>query len=470
MTNERRRLLEAQIQALPTRQVQISGELVTVKWDEQNATIYLMNNDGSWTGRSSRAELPPISEPAEQFVRDEIADEKTVSETCSENSGENILEEAVLPEDVTQQILGLEEETDSRKSRGLSKKNIIIGIAGIVVLAALAACIMFASRLGATNTNYPTPMETAPSTTATDLPTEPANDTTAPDMPTNETLPVIDDMTIYALKCDYALYPGMILDESMISLVALTDTEYQMLSSLHGIYTNADINAILGLKVQQFIPTGKYLAYADLSKDFTPDNPWISVSTSKVMLPINVCVQDLEKLLWGNQIQLEIEVKSQHTAPTGTDNSEGETSPTSPNGIDHNSSVVQSTVIDHYVIDQAVIVDLCMNDGKSLYDQYWALALVPEIYQTAALEKLYPSDEKANQLLPLYIIVEVTQEQQNIIEGILASKYESIDVAIPAYTACCENERQIVTYEKLQVAIVAVMNYISALNVEENAK
>lgn len=471
MGTEHRLVREAQIQALPSRQVQINGEIVTVKWDEENQTIYLMNTDGSWTGRSSKYELPPQPDEAAQPMPDE-GDNNDVPapeiDIFADSDGEET-EDKTEPEDIAT-FLGIDEEEAPKPKLGKSpNKIIILGIVGVVAAAILVGCIAFASQLGASKTPYIPPTQP---TIMTDEPiqtTAPVESTTAPHEATIVTEPTENDTAIYALRTNVELYPGDTLEESVFSSFAIPDAEYQLLSSLHGIYTDADIDHILGMKIQKYVPAGKYLAYEDLSKDFAPNNPWVTVSTGKVILPITLDVKDFEKLLWGNEVRIEIEVKSQHTAPAGTENTDGETTPTNPDGIDHNSSVVQSTVIDHYVIDQAVIVDLCDGENKSLYEQYWALALVPEIYQMDAVQKMFPSKEEAEQLIPVHIILEVTQEQQNVIEGILASKYESITINIPDYVVHCENESQTKAYEKLRLAMVAVMDHFTMLSAAEDA-
>lgn len=474
MTEDKRLLLEAQIAALPQRQVTLGGQIVTVKWDEENSTVYLMNSDGSWSGRKSHFTLPPepdiVMDGQDNVLLNATDDDElSVPEALQPDAGEE-KKEPDTPQDIAQQILGLGEinqakEEEASKAGGISKKTIIIGVAGIVIVAVLAACIAMASRLiSNSQSTYTEP--TTPMTTASQD-TQPTQETTHPTTATTPTTePVITEATIYALKTTTAIYPGAILDADSFTQTAISDADYQILSSLYGVYTNADIEHIIGMAAQKYIPAGKYLGYNDIGKTYTPDNPWASVSTLMVEFPVSVTAKDLHKFQWGNEVRIEIEVKSQHTTPAGTEGSENNTEPTTPEGVDHNSSVVQSTVIDRYVIEQAKIVELYDKTGDKLYERYWTLALVPEIYRMDAMCNLYPTQEDASLLLPIYIEVEVKKDQQEVLNKILAGQYESLTVTVSSYVAHCENENQRNSYEDVQEVMVAVADYLQAQDTE----
>lgn len=474
MEGDKRLLLEAQIAALPQRQVTLGGQIVTVKWDEENSTVYLMNPDGSWSGRKSHYILPPdpdIVEDDKDNVQLDATDDDKITEPEAlkcDMGGEK--KESSTPENIAQQILGLGEinqakEEEAGKAAGFSKKTIIVGIVVIVIVAVLAACIAMASRLVSNSqSSYTEP--TSPMTTASQD-TQPTQATTHPSTATTPaTEPEITEATIYALKTTTTIYPGAILGADSFTKTAISDADYQILSSLYGVYTSADIEHIIGMTAQKYIPAGKYLAYNDISKTYTPDNPWASVSTLMVELPVNVTAKDLHKFLWGNEVRIELEVKSQHTTPAGTEGSENSTEPTTPEGVDHDSSVVQSTVIDRYVIEQAKIIELYDKTGDKLYERYWTLALVPEIYRMDAMRNLYPTQEDAGLLLPIYIEVDVKKDQQEVLNKILTSQYESLTVTISSYVAYCENENQRNRYEELREVMVAVADYLQSQDAE----
>ncbi len=456
---------EAYIAELPSRKVSMGGRIVTVKWDKETSTVYLMNPDGSWSGKKSKYNMPPENVPQ---INNSINQEDILSQT-SENDAQktddtenNPCEERPagnsIDEDQTafaSKILGMNEsEKREPPQEAPSKKKIALIASVIVAGITLALCMALGSRLSTSQMQNPTTIPT--SSTAATLPTQPEYNS-----PTATTTPptiLPSECGVYVLKTNTPLYPGEILTQDMLTETQISDADYQMLSSLYGIYTSNDLEYILSMVVQNYIPAGKYLAFNDVKKTFDPINPWSTINET-VNLPISTQKENINALLWGNEVRIEIEVKRQYTAPANTDNTEEETTDTQPEGIEHNSSIVQSTVVDRYIIENARIVDMSDSGSNSLYEAYWKLALVPEIYKNAAIRNMYPTPEDLEKLYPANIQLEVSKDQKTVLEHILSEEYESMTITITSYSSYCTSDIQISYQEKLREVMVALASH-----------
>jgi len=157
----------------------------------------------------------------------------------------------------------------------------------------------------------------------------------------------------------------------------------------------------------------------------------------------------------SDDIMITVETKVSETigpsaiTETGEPNG-GEQVPTTPSmptsGIEHNSSTIESMIVDTYVIRGASIIDILDAEQNSLFSRYHAFASVPAAYLEDVIAVELPAAGDIECMIPVYIKIAVTAEQAAMIQSIGQS---NMTVSVSNTSAIAETDLQSQTYPQL---------------------
>jgi hypothetical protein len=466
------------VESLPVRTISTGDKKMHVKYDKTTATIYALDKDMTWNGNYTHKELDeqppePVTEPplTPLSIDPDIASD-SIEPNSPENTASNKSEDICINEDTILQeedVAAEEDEEDSKKLFGIPKK-LILPIAfvliAVVLVVAIISTVMKAAKDPSqiqdpslqTENNIPSddllPPEVVFGTDASE-----SQDITEPsDMAA--TAPSVPD--IYLLSPIAPLVPGQKIDESIFEQIGIQDEEYRRLTTATGLYTADDLEKIVGLVAVNYVPAGRYLSYDDIGRIYAPANPWDAemADAVTVMLPVTPVPSNLQTLLWNNQVDLVIEVRTEQTNENEV--LQGENDP--PEGMEHQSSVVQAVVINTYTLQGVRIKDILNSNEFSLFNRYMAIAQIPSAFQVDYLSSYYAEPLHLESDLPGYISIVVTQEQADILTKLDPSQM-TVTISNPATvnTTPLQNE----TYSELIEAVTAIADTWNSLG-EEN--
>lgn len=473
-------LSKEHIKSLPILKLKISGEIQRGHYDTVAKKIYLIDDNDELTGMYAEAnldvllkrqeqaamekkasqteEVPQSTEPAK--IHAESPPNAVPPETKDPSAGGSISRNST-PVDLTQKApkqsipvvepsmgndSGSQNAPEVDKPRKSRKKPFII----IAVILAVILIIWIAGAAKIVNDRAGN-TETAPPQTTT-VPTQGNEETTVATDGMDETTGPTEGVTettagINVLSALNIMLPGHIISQSDFELVNVTETEYRALGAAGGVYTDENLASLEGLVIVNYVSSGKYLSYDDVGTTYNPLNPWAGAGDTIVSVPIQLSPSDFSAYLWGNTVTLELEVQSKYTASVGGGNGE-ET--TYPPGIDHNSSTVESTIIDRYIIKDAVITDVLGVDSSSLFIRYKALSSIPIVFLHDALAVEYADGSAILNDIPHYINVGVSAEQGALLQQILNSDYQSMTIRVVSIRTNIDSEVQSTTYAAIQ--------------------
>lgn len=373
-----------QINNLPIRTIRVGGVLRKIRYDEESKTIFMLDENGNFTGRTRKYELPPLEETLDVSPQ--------VSEAEQEEDVPQIDTESAVAEVDGGEEPEIEEEQPSHGDKThLPKWLPIAGICTIVVISLIAL-------ISALGNKVPAPVATTPVPTTT---AEQALYTT----PTVTEPPVtVPEYDAHILSAATNLMPGHIITVEDFILVGVTDEQLSALSSGNGLYTEDNMDSLVGLVIQDYIQQGAYLTYDDVGTVFAPANPWRSPSLGQttVTLPVELESGFGSAYLWGNIVDLKIvcRTKQETSSPI-------ETTPSLP-GVEHDSSVVESMLQDTYTFGSVQVVDILDAEGHSLYADYRAWAAVPAAILPSVIADNMADADAAAKELPASIVFAVT--------------------------------------------------------------
>lgn len=476
MTTEKSRMTREFIQTLPVLSFKVNGELCRGYYDTVVKRVYLIDNEGNLTNKYAQANLDV--KLAEQLREAEnIPDQQTPPEgeqnTVSAETPEQAqpadkAESAVpvsagnspvpvdlnipkLPQkitvaepELTQQAEHPEDQESDPPKRKKKKIFILIAlVVGTILLVWISGAVGIILEHNASKqppAETTAPQQTVPPLTSTE-PIQSEPETTAPN-----DLPDDPSKGIFVLLAKDTLLPGHVISQSDFELVEVTETEYRALGTAGGIYTSDNLAVLEGMSIIEYVSSGKYLSYADVGTTYSPLNPWSGMGDVIVALPLQLIPGDFGNTLWGNTVTLEIEVQSKFTSSVGGDGEET----TYPPGIDHDSSTVESTIIDKYIIRDAIITDALDQNQDSLFIRYKSLSSIPVVFLRDILETEYENKDQIRMDIPCFIKVGVSADQGVLLQQILSSDYQSLTVRIVSTRLNVTSEMQNTTYTATQ--------------------
>lgn len=251
---------------------------------------------------------------------------------------------------------------------------------------------------------------------------------------------------IHILTLNRNVYAGETITADSFSVSTVSNEEYRMLLSIGGVYLETDLPKLTDMKFRCFISSGASLKYSDVVASYLPQNPWEPVyeGYSTVTLPLSES-ENIDKCLPGSVVKVSVRTKRKTSTP-----SEDEATSTHPIGIEHNSSVVESTVIDTYDISSAIISDTFNSEKESLFVPYTIIADVPVLFQAEAITALY---QDPSNLLPSQITIILPEDQAKL----LSEMEKSIEsVTITPMGADISDAAKQVTYTQMKQAMEAL--------------
>lgn len=459
------------VDSLPKIEVQIAGAKRSVRYDDAEGKIYSLDERGKWNGHVSNYKIP--NKPAPTMPADQADSEPSAKEKEPLNSDSSLrsavatakqeelpvqtkepwkqtppspppteqksdpVDEPKAPgaddfladDDILEDIV-VDASGDNKKEKKSGKvsvfKIILYGCLGVAIVYGILATTFGQGRLKPQEDQNPVGLEsTGPSST------EAMVETTVPDAteehvpedtsaPTEETAPPTsepEEKMIQVLVSSSAIIPGQTITSDLFLVHEIAETEYRNLSATNGLYIKKDLANLEGLVATKYIPAGKYLGYDDVGRSFGTVNPWDGETAgyTLIALPVSVTTENFTYLNWGNSIDLTITVQ---TKQTNENMGNGEDTETTPDGLEHESSVVESMVIDTYKLTNVRIGDVQNVHGNSLYSRYYAIGSIPVAFQSDYLANLYQDPAKMLYDTPAYIIVCLTEEQASLISGL----------------------------------------------------
>ena len=485
------------IKSLPILSVKMSGKVHRGHYDTEAKKFYLIDDNNELTGMFAEANLDIIlantqekaTETEKDFLSNSSSSELTQEQQtdippspapkrANPETAEIPPQPALTPVDLTPKIRNKEipvvdpqkeadteqqNQNEQKRSSKRRKKWVLIFLVVLVLI--LLTWFSGAAKIIMERTGILVPNEsTAPmQTEAGEITTGPEQDNDATTNPSEVIDETIDG--IYVLAAIDTFLPGHIISETDFDLVQVTESEFRALGAAGGIYTSENLPSLSGLAIVNYVSCGKYLSYDDVGISYSPLNPWAGSRETVVTLPLQLVPGDYSTVLWGNEVTLEIEVQSKYTAPIGGE--DGEES-TYPPGIEHDSSTVESTIINKYIIKDALIVDVLNVDTQSLYIRYKSLSSIPIVFLQDTLMSEYANKMEIQKDIPYYMNVGVSTDQGVLLQQILFSDYQSLTVRIISVRMDANSEVQNTTYTALQEVGKAIAeNWVAAASVEE---
>lgn len=428
------------INSLPVRKINYGGQILSVRYDDINKRIYLLNKDGKYSGRWGQADLNADPKSAvDELDEDDFSlqlpgtkaldqDEPDGAGTPNSAGTESYVEtadsEAVHETDPTDPLIPQKDP----KQRFPGYIKVIAVIAAIGLVALLFSLLSLPKRQDNQETSAAT-AQTTESTTqestafsdeaALQNPTAPTDETTLPSTTVEETQPPVEPgVTLLAAAHD--LLPGHRISEDDLVLIEVSTLEYQTISALEGIYTAEYVSQLIGLEASQFIATNSYISYDDLTVSYLPANPWGRTEDAQftAVLPVNATATTLTDYLPGTCADITITTETKVTSTVAPTESSQEAEKPTYEGIEHNSSVVESMIVDTYVLRNVTIIDMLDSAQNSLFPAYSSLGSVPAAYLSDIVSSQYSEIDAVNSVIPVYIKVAAPTDYATLLQSI----------------------------------------------------
>lgn len=229
---------------------------------------------------------------------------------------------------------------------------------------------------------------------------------------------------IVVVQVTHDMIPGDVITAEDIQESTISAESYNEITlSDAKLYQWDRHDSLIDKYVVSYIPKGQYLTYNNIDTVYTPvPNPWVGDMNGYelVSIPVPEEVVGDEKLNYGAVVDLKITKRTVNEANLNADET------TSTEGIQHDSSVEQSYIIDTYSL-QATIVDLLDPQGNSLYDTFYSWLQIPAGEQGPYLKNKFLEDPDVEEsIAPTYISIKVTADQAKELTDILSDDSEVV--------------------------------------------
>ena len=419
------------VHTLPIISVKVGDEMIRVRYDAESGYMFRLDAQDRWNGEMSKRPVKAseqIKQPSQKTdipQAEPLEIEKLISQapdntqatgdytTGKPNNAESSIQEKTQESSKESEAPKPPEET-GEKQNGKGKPSIIkLLIYGVFGMLALAAIII--TTIGGKNGAEEQTSNTGVSSETTSPVQIQDTQPIAPEVTTGpeETQAPTESRSCELLVTTYAMIPGDVITEESVTVVEVSEDMYNQLSGFMGLYTQKDLSYLMGLVAVTYIPEGSYLTYDDVGITYSPQNLWAVAETGLVeyILPVHIPANQLHTIGWGYEVDMTITVQTKQTNDHSTEAPEGETQP--PSGLEHESSILESMVVDTYRLQSVPIMDLMNEKQESLYTSYMAMAQIPSAFLKPYLQ------EKADSLqdyIPYYIKVYVTEAQAVVLE------------------------------------------------------
>lgn len=430
------------LDALPIKEIRIGDTVQKVRFDAMTSRMYLLDQNGDYTGKSAVWTQPIVETEPASGSQDDI-DTVPLEIPLVEADSVPELQEEVEPEPQDNE----DNETDLQpKVKRRVPMLLILGIATILLILGIMSVRSFLISAknqkdkNAVQTDRPTGLATTPSPTNKD----PFDATDSGDAEDIE--PSDDNMAMIALLVpEKDVMPGESMMGVPITITQVPENEYKILSSITKVYTDKDINAISKMVAAKYIFAGKYLTDSDLTAQYISINPWADLEAGEacITLPVEAASGNVADYLWGNQVNVKITYETPYMLPSFPDAGTADT----PDGVFTDSTMVESTLITTYLFRGAVIRDVYNREGESLFAEYERRTMLPDAVLAEYLRARYQNKDGAAVDVPDGISVIVTQEQY---EMLAAMDMEEVSIELEVVSGSCENELQRNMYADLQ--------------------
>lgn len=237
---------------------------------------------------------------------------------------------------------------------------------------------------------------------------------------------------IMVLVAKTDMLPGQMIRKVDLKVEQVEESRYYNLAASGEMYKEADIDSILGMYVNTYLPAGEYVRHADVEISYGPVNPWQSQGSQMALsFPVSPAPGTLQSYIPGTKIDLLLTVESEQRT-------EGEAEST------------QVITPNTYELKAAVITDARSKEEDSLFNAYYRYSCIPAAYLTQALQD---NLEDIQTMIPVEIEITLSAEQAESISHVDMSNAQ-ITVSNPI--AAAENQLQKITYEQIQNVVKIV--------------
>ena len=373
------------IKSLPVRTVSVGEKREKIACDFEKKIAYFLDGNGFPTGKATRlndenASKLFRSEDSEQHEKNSMG---TSQGTKAVKRKKSLLYSLRRLAGASDDELTSTSDTFSRKDKPsqqkFKKKKIIFGV--IIICVATIITIYY----------YMTGTTAEPSETIKN------NDTSS--------LAEID-----VIQVTEELIPGDQVTPENIQQVSISAEVYNQISlSSVNLYQWSRSESLIGAYAVKYIPRGQYLTYENVNSTYEPKtNPWSNIGDGYTLITLPIKDNDVD-INYGSILSLTIEKKT--VQETGSKDPKVEESP-AVEGLEHKTSVAQSSIIDTYGLSNVVVCDLLNSDENSIYNTLTKWMAIPageqEPYIKARLEE---NKELTETLQPEYVQIRVTDAQ-----------------------------------------------------------
>ena len=420
------------IKNLPKQIITIYGRQMECRVDEKRDLVFPVKPDGSLTTTAMEGVIGRQKTARQEEEKKAAAQMEEKKAAAAEGKGSLDEEDG---EELTEKI---EEKEDDTQTEGRFRFFQIAAIVCVVLAILIGAKIL--SKLRSREQ-----MSALETTSATVESTESAD----------ENAPVVtqateEQMTVLVAGC--TILPGQQITGEDLELAQISETRYWDMTATGGIYTETDMDQVSGLYATAYIPQGAYIRYSDVGVAYTVVNPWAQGSQQSVAVPVVATAETLQCLMIGNKVDLTIGIETKVSSEP--DPTEATAEAEKKTGVEHNSSVVESMLLDTYVIRGVCITDALNKDGESIFPAYYGYSMIPAAFMESEIRG--NQAEGMDELLPAKIVVEMTVAQASALSELDLGNAE---VTVSNAATVAENEIQSKTYSQLQ-SVVAIIETI----------
>lgn len=409
------------INSLPKRELFVGQNKQLFAYDESIQVVYFLDDNGKPTGQArnlnmslddflKRSNQPPKATRSQQSgsPASSKSKEHIQSESKKRKLGKRLRriadESTVDPSD--------DIDPDEQKKPGRSKKKSLAAVGCLVLLAAIVFGIL---RLA------------------------------GPAAPTSE--PEASLSSIEVIQVTEDLIPGDVITESNIQKVTISAETYNQISLTSvSIYQWSRMDSLLGSYAVTYIPQGQYLTYDNVNAVYQQSgNPWAKETSGSafITVPLPEEIISAQSITFGSIIDLAITKET--VTKVGKTETENEEEPVEIEGLEHKTSVQQSSQVDTYVLSGVIVCDLLNTEKNSLYGTFTAWIGIPSGEQHAYIKrKLSENASLAASLVPHYIKIQVTNEQAEAL-GSLTDDDTTVEITVTDKTDSSSDAKSLYT-------------------------
>ena len=404
----------AYIRGLEVRTVKVSGRSQKIACDFEKKTAYFLDSANNPTGQATHLSDENIAslmkrQAEESHSTPEKKDEKSSGKKPEPSSGRKTIirflrklagatEEEIngtsdskqdtskqaSPQSDTEETQEQDPEQEKGKKKANAKTYIVVSVAVIAIITAGTAITL-------KNISHPGGGDATASSS----------------IQSSKSL-----NTIEVIQATQDLIPGDAITSENIQKATISAEAYNQISLASvSLYQWSRSDSLIDAYAVSYIPKGQYLTYNNVNTVYSQkSNPWGKPGDGYkfISLPIQKS-EDAQEVNYGSVVNLTIVKKTvKETGNTNTDDADKQEIA----GLDHKTSVQQSSIVDTYLLSDVVVCDLLDSDKNSLYETLTAWMDIPAGEQPTYIKTRFQEDESLmKELEPKYMQLRVTAEQ-----------------------------------------------------------